>query len=157
MTVRPLEAGDRQTIQQFANTHLAGGPYSDILLSPLATALSGATREARGLAALVGDDLLGVAVFGEVSGTIGTARLHLVAVAPRARRTGVARQLVNAVAAQLAGDGSRLLMVELPDDPGLRPARDFLLRSGFEEESRVPDYYRDGVALVFLRRRLPDG
>jgi ribosomal protein S18 acetylase RimI-like enzyme len=30
-----------------------------------------------------------------------------------------------------------------------------LLRAnGFREEGRVPDFYRDGVALLFLRREL---
>ena len=157
VTVRPLAAADRPTTEQFADAHVAGSPYADIVRPPLASALHGGSREFRGLAAHTGSDLLGVAVYGEVAGTTGTARLHLVAVTPRARRSGVARQLVNAAAAHLARDGNRLLMVELPDDPALRPGREFLLRSGFEEESRVPDFYRDGVALVFLRRRLPDG
>jgi hypothetical protein len=29
-----------------------------------------------------------------------------------------------------------------------------LLRNGFREEARVPDFFRDGVALSFLRRDL---
>lgn len=157
VTVRPLEADDRPTIEHLADAHIAGSPYADIVRPPLATALHGGSREFRGLAAHSANDLLGVAVFGEVAGTKGTARLHLVAVTPRARRSGVARQLVDAAAAHLARAGNRLLMVELPDDAALRPGREFLLRCGFEEESHVPDFYRDGVALLLLRRRLPDG
>ena len=33
----------------------------------------------------------------------------------------------------------------------------FLRASGFAEESRVPDFYRDGVALVLMRRGREEG
>ena len=45
----------------------------------------------------------------------------------------------------------RLVIAELPDDAPVDGMRKLLLKSGFEEESRVDDLIRDGVALTFLR------
>jgi hypothetical protein len=43
------------------------------------------------------------------------------------------------------------VVAELPDEEATIPGRALLARCGFREESRVPDFYREGVALVFLR------
>jgi hypothetical protein len=45
-------------------------------------------------------------------------------------------------------------MAELPDDPAIGSILTLLREHGFHEEARVPDFYRDGVALTFLRRKL---
>lgn len=153
LTVRAFRAVDRASIRQLVQERIAA-PYAEIVLPALEAALGGGTREAQGLAAHAGDVLRGVVVFGDVAGTAGTTRLHLVVVAPDARRAGVGRTLVSAAGAELARTGGRLLMAEVPDDLTLAAAHAFLPRCGFDEDARVPDFYRDGVALVFLRRRL---
>jgi len=43
------------------------------------------------------------------------------------------------------------MLAELPDDPAIGSVLTLLRDHGFEEEARVPDFYRDGVALTFLR------
>lgn len=153
LTVRPFRVLDCASIRQQVQAWIAA-PYSEMVLPALETALGGGTREAHGLAAHAGDVLRGVVVFGDVAGTAGTTRLHLVVVAPDARLAGVGRALVSAAGDALARTGGRLLMAEVPDDLTLAAAHGFLPRCGFVEEARVPDFYRDGVALVFLRRRL---
>ena len=156
LTVRPFRDIDQPSIRQLVQARFGGAPWADVVRPALEAALGGASREARGLAAHAGGVLRGVVVFGDVAGTVGTTRLHLVAVAPDALRGGVGRVLVSAAGAELAHTGGRLMMAEMPDDPSLAVALTFLLRSGFEAEARIPDFYRDGVALVFLRRCLSD-
>lgn len=155
LTLRPFREADRPSVQQLVEARLDAS-WAEIVRPSLEAALGGAAREARGLAAHAGGALVGVVVFGDIAGSLGTARLHLVAVASHAQRGGVGRTLVFAAGAELARAGGRLLMVEMPDDPALASALTFLLRAGFEEEARIPDFYRDGVALVFLRRPLGD-
>jgi hypothetical protein len=46
------------------------------------------------------------------------------------------------------------MIAELPDDPVMGQVRALLASVGFEEEARVPDFYRDGVGLTLLRRDL---
>ena len=43
------------------------------------------------------------------------------------------------------------LLAEMPDDPALGTVLALLREHGFREEARVPDFYREGVALTFLR------
>ena len=40
----------------------------------------------------------------------------------------------------------------MPDDPALGRSLSLLLANGFKEEGRVRDFFRSGVALLFLRR-----
>jgi len=50
--------------------------------------------------------------------------------------------------------GARFLLAEMPDDPALGTVFALLREHGFREEARVPDFYREGVALTFLRLEL---
>jgi ribosomal protein S18 acetylase RimI-like enzyme len=124
-------------------------------LDALRSAVHAPGADGRALASMSGDTVEGVIVFGIFGGTRGAGRLHFVTVERRARRTGVARALVNVAIETLVGDNARFVLAELPDDPHELPnARDFLHALGFTQESRVEDFYRDGIALSFLRREL---
>jgi ribosomal protein S18 acetylase RimI-like enzyme len=99
--------------------------------------------------------VVGVAVFGLVAGAEGAGKMHGMAVAPEAQRQGVARALIEAFVEQLARRGARFVLVEFPDAAELAGGRTLLQHAKFAEESRVKDYFRDGIALVFLRRNIP--
>jgi ribosomal protein S18 acetylase RimI-like enzyme len=87
-----------------------------------------------------------------VAGADGAGKMHAMAVAPDAQRHGIARALIEAFVAELAERGARFVLVEFPDATELAAGRTLLAHAKFREESRVPDYFRDGIALVFLRR-----
>jgi ribosomal protein S18 acetylase RimI-like enzyme len=124
-------------------------------LDALRSAVNAPGTDGRALASMSGDDMEGVIVFGIFGGTSGAGRLHFVVVESRARRAGIARALVDAALDALRTDDARFGLAELPADPhDLPDARDFLNALGFAQESRVEDFYRDGVALSFLRREL---
>jgi ribosomal protein S18 acetylase RimI-like enzyme len=124
-------------------------------LDALRSAVNAPGADARALASTSGDDIEGVIVFGIFGGTSGAGRLHFVAVERRARRAGTARALVDAAIETLHASGARFVLAELPDDARDLPgARDFLHALGFVQESRIEDFYREGIALSFLRREL---
>jgi ribosomal protein S18 acetylase RimI-like enzyme len=77
--------------------------------------------------------------------------MHGMAVAADSRRHGIARMLIDAFVADLARRGARCVLVEFPDAEELAVGRTLLQHCGFAEESRVPDYFRDGIGLCFLR------
>jgi ribosomal protein S18 acetylase RimI-like enzyme len=132
-----------------------GTRYLSGALDALQSAVRAPGPEGQALASMAGDDIEGVIVFGIFGGTSGAGRLHLVAVENRARRAGVARALVSAAIESLAESHARFILAELPEAPRELPgSRDFLEALGFREESRVDDFYRDGIALAFLRREL---
>jgi ribosomal protein S18 acetylase RimI-like enzyme len=78
-----------------------------------------------------------------------------VVVTAGARLQGVALALMEAVHRDLAARGARFVLAEVPDDAIGRPARELLDRCGYVEDSRVPDFFREGVPLLLLRRELP--
>ena len=129
------------------DTHYLSGA-----LDALRSAVRAPGAEGRAFASMAGDDVEGVVVFGIFGGASGAGRLHFVAVDPDARRAGVARTLVSTVLESLAESHARFVLAELPDDPReLDGARDCLEALGFREESRMDDFYRDGIALAFMR------
>ena len=159
VTIRPLAASDGPACRSlftaaFGNTLYAEAPRG-ALRAALGAAAAGRTdTEAAGLVALSGDRLAGVAVYGEVAGAVGAGKMHGMAVASDSQRLGVARSLIDAFVADLERRGARFIIVEFPDAPELAAGRTLLLQCKFAEESRVGDFFLDGVALSFLRRNL---
>lgn len=129
--------------------------YLDGALDALRSAVGAPGADGRAMASMAGEQIEGVAVSGLFGGTSGAGRLHFLVVEPGVRRTGVGRALANAVIAQLASTGARFVLAELPDDVAALPgARELLRAAGFMEESRIDDFFRDGVALAFMRREI---
>jgi ribosomal protein S18 acetylase RimI-like enzyme len=77
--------------------------------------------------------------------------LHTAVLAPGVRAEEVGPRLMSAVVDALKKKGARFLLAEMPDDPAIGNILTLLRHQGFKEEARVPDFYRDGVALSFLR------
>jgi ribosomal protein S18 acetylase RimI-like enzyme len=94
---------------------------------------------------------VGVAVYGELAGTQGGAKMHAMAVSPDSRRHGIARLLIDTFVGDLTERSARFVVVEFPDAEEMAVGRTLLEHYRFQEESRVPDYFRDGIALCFLR------
>ena len=61
------------------------------------------------------------------------------------------RSLMQFTIEQARGAGARLIVAELPADPVIGESLSLLRASGFKQDGRIPDYFRDGVALLFLR------
>lgn len=139
----------------FGNTLYAEAPRNALRAALGAAAAGRSDPESAGLVAMAGDRLAGVAVYGEVAGAVGAGKMHGMAVAPDSQRLGIARSLIDGFVSELARRGARFVLVEFPDAPELAAGRTLLLQSRFTEESRVGDFFLDGVALSFLRRNLP--
>jgi [ribosomal protein S18]-alanine N-acetyltransferase len=77
--------------------------------------------------------------------------LQRIVVHPEARRRGLARDLLAAVAQRSVGE-RMLLEVSAVNGPALA----FYAAEGFTEVHRRPRYYRDGSDAVVLQRPLPD-
>jgi ribosomal protein S18 acetylase RimI-like enzyme len=134
---------------------LAGTRYLDGALDALRSTVSSPGADARATASLLGARIQGVIVFGFFGGASGAGRMQLIVVERDARRAGVGAALVREALAALRDEGARFVLVELPDDLRVLPgAREFLESFGFREESRVDDFFRDGLALCFMRLEL---
>lgn len=129
-------------------------PYIDRAMEVLGLAERGHDAEHRALVIARDGTVAALALFGAVAGAIGVNRLHSAIVAPSVSVRDVGERIVSAVLETTRREGGRLVVAELPDDPVMGQVRALLTSVGFEEEARVPDFYRDGVALTLLRRDL---
>lgn len=110
----------------------------------------GETPESRAVAAFDGDgNAAGIVLFGLVAGALGTGAVFWFAVRADRRRHGVGRALLALAKAELAAEGARIVIAEVPDDAAAMAK--MLTAGGFAPEGTVPDFYRDGVALTIWR------
>ena len=151
--LRPLREGDLDTALALLRDAAPEPSYADVLASVVESAALAPTLETRGLVAERDGEVAAITVYGEYAGAVGAGRLHFVAVAARHRRHGLGAILLDAVTEELRARAARFILAELPEDrPALDAYIDFLRAASFTEESRVPDFHRPGVALLFLRR-----
>lgn len=147
-----LRASD---VRALLTGRLRGTPYLEGALEFLARAEDESEKETFLLEERGGGVLRGVAVYGWVGGAERTGRLHFViaeAALPDAEGTGAL--MCRRAAELLVAAGARLVVAELPDDPATGWMLEAVRGAGWSEEGRVPDFYRDGVALLLLRRDL---
>lgn len=96
-------------------------------------------------------EVIGLGVYGMIAGTLGTGMLYSVLVAPRSRRAGIGQRILFYIAGDLANWGARVIVAEIPGDPSVMRYRALLISYGFVEETRIEDYYRDGVPQIVSR------
>jgi hypothetical protein len=148
---RPLLPEDAQATRILLMGALGVTPYIDRALEVLELAERGNDPEHRALVIARDGTVAGLVLFGSIAGTIGGARLHTAVLAPGVDADDVGDRLMRAMANTSRDGGARFLLAEMPDDPALGAVFTLLREYGFHEEARVPDFFREGVALTFLR------
>lgn len=156
LSIRRLRDEDFASVRALADRELARVPEGEAASSAVESALASVSDEYRALVAEDAGEVIGVAVYGPVAGAVGTAKLHAILVTAAARMRGVAARICEHLASEVAREGVRLLVAELPDTGALRPGASLLERCGWREEARVPDFFADGIALRLYRRTLSD-
>ena len=151
---RPLQPEDSQATRVLLMGALGITPYIDRALEVLQLAERGNDPEHRALIIARDGTVAALALFGTIAGTAHGARVHTAVLAPGVEIEDVGMRLLDAVASAARGSGADFLLAELPDDPALGTTLALLRQHGFRDEARVPDFFRDGVALTFLRRAL---
>ena len=151
---RPLQPEDSQATRVLLLGTLGITPYIDRALEVLELAERGNDPEHRALVIARDGTVAALALFGTIAGTARGARVHTAILAPGIDIEEVGLRLMDAVATAVRGSGADFLLAEMPDDPALGTTLALLRQHGFRDEARVPDFFRDGVALTFLRRAL---
>lgn len=128
-------------------------PYVDRVMELLAAAERG-DPESNALVVERDGTVAALALFGLVAAARDVWRLHTVLLAPRIEPREVGTAIVDAVLERVRARHARQLVAELPEDPAYGHTLALLRASRFEQAGRIPDFYRDGVALLFLRRDL---
>lgn len=150
---RAPHAADAEAVRALTFSVLGVTPYVDRVIELLAAAEHG-DPDSRALIIERDGTVAALALYGPIAGTANTWRLATAIVAPQVDVADVGHVIVDAVAARAQAEGGRLLVAEMADDVALGRSLALLQANGFHEEGRVRDFFRDGVALIFLRRSL---
>ena len=151
MLLSPLMPATAAGARALLGAEAARHPYAARPLELLDAAAAG-SAEYRVDVAGEGDRARGVVVWGLVAGASGAGMVYGVCVDAAARRRGIGRRLLAHALAGLRAEGARTTFAEVPDDTAVADLLALLAAAGFREEARVADFYRDGVALLILRR-----
>ena len=95
-----------------------------------------------------------LALYGPVAGASGAWHLNLLLTAAGIDARAIGVPLITTALEEIRASGGRFLLAELPADPVIGSTLTLLRKTGFRQEARIPDFYREGVALLFLRRDL---
>jgi len=150
---RPLTPGDVEPVRALVWGALGVTPYVDRVME-LLSAAEHADPESRALVIERDGTVAALALYGPVAGASDAWRISMVLVTPRVELRDVGRAMIDGVVESARGAGARLLVAELPADAVLGRSLSLLRANGFGQEARIPDFFREGVALLFLRREL---
>jgi GNAT superfamily N-acetyltransferase len=96
---------------------------------------------------------IGFAYYAPAAMTDRVWYLYWIAVARAIQAQGIGTRLLGAAEAEVRCRGGRLLLIETSSLPHYEPTRRFYLKHGYEQASRLDDFYADGDDLVVYRRR----
>ena len=148
---RPIAPGDEAGVRALVLASLGVTPYIDREME-LVTLAQGGDPEVRSLVIERDGTVAALALFGPVAGTQGTWKLYSLLMAERVEPRQVGGAMIDAVVAVVKRESGRLLTAELPADPVIGKTLTLLRGKGFKQEGRIPHFFRDEVALLFLRR-----
>jgi ribosomal protein S18 acetylase RimI-like enzyme len=100
------------------------------------------------------DRTVGFAIYGPRDLTDGVFDLYWIAVDPEVRCNGIGRKLLTASEEAARAAGGRMLIAETSGTPLYEPTRKFYLRTGYENEATIRDFYTAGDDLKIFVKRL---
>ena len=129
---------------------MGGTAYEHRYLELLDEALEG-NPETIGAVVGDGDAILALVLFGPVAGSVAWNIDALLFAADAAARE-IGGPLLEFVAGRVRAAGRAMLIAELPADPVVGRGITVLRANRFRQVGRIPDFFREDVALLFLRR-----
>ena len=151
LEIRAARDADLASALALLEWELPKNPWMEHTADLLKAAVEKPKGESQACVAVRDAELVGFGVYGIVAGAVGTGTIHAILVAPRSRRAGIGLRLLEYATADLASRRMRVIFAELPGDPYLVRYRALLLSYGFFEETRIDDYYRDGIPQIISR------
>jgi ribosomal protein S18 acetylase RimI-like enzyme len=157
--IRPLAAGDRPRIAEILERV---GNFNPAEVECALELVDSCLRDPNHpdyrilVAVSTSSGVCGYACWGPTPLTRGTYDLYWIAADPAVQGQGVGRALMSQVEASVRALGGRLLVAETSSKDSYAGTVSFYRRLGYEEASRVRDFYDTGDdRLVFVKRLSP--
>jgi len=98
--------------------------------------------------------IAGFIYFAEAEMSVRGWHIWWIAVDPAIHKRGAGRQLLNYAEDEARRRGGRVMFVETSGLTGYESTRQFYLKTGYEREAVLRDFYQDGDDMVVYRKRL---
>lgn len=155
MNIRPVEAADRERIR-----HILFGVtnFTEQEVQWALDLVDDAIARQNGGDYLVyvlddADGIQGYACYGPTPKTDGVYDLYWIAVDPKRQGQGIGQLLLRFVENEVRRRRGRMLLIETRSRQSFAPTRRFYQRSGYDEISRIKDFYRiEDDKIVFCKR-----
>jgi ribosomal protein S18 acetylase RimI-like enzyme len=148
--IRPLERGDLDRVAYLVDEN---GMFPSELLAGMMAAYFDNEEAQRWL--VFDDGQVDAACYfvpGELADRVWN--LLMIAVDPKRHGAGLGSRLMEAVEAQLATEGVRILLVDTSGTAEFKRTRAFYDMLGYEREARIRDYWSEGDDKVTFRKSL---
>ena len=150
---RPLGPADAEPVRGLVIATLGVTPYVDRVLELLTEAERG-DGDTHALTMERDGTYAALALFGGIVPSNGVWKLHALLISERVHAREVGDAMLQGVMERIRTLGGASLLAELPGDPVYGQALTVLRANRFRQQGRVPDYFRDGVSLLFLSKTL---
>ena len=151
LNIRAAREGDLAAALALLDWEKGKNPWLERIGEMLRHSIGNAKPDSMVCVAERDGEMVGLGVYGLIAGTLGTGTIEGILVAPRSRRAGIGHRLLEYALEDLKTRRMRVVFAEVPGDPVLVRYRALLLSRGFFEESRIDDYYHDGVPQIISR------
>ncbi len=152
--IRPLQSSDVAPLRQLLiETEVFNADEIEIALELMHAALDPSNKDY--IVRVYDDgDVLGYYCVGPTPATASTFDLYWIATKPTVHGKGVGRVLNTHAEELIRSRGGTLVIAETSSTPRYDKTRSFYVKAGYEEVSRIRDYYRAGDSLVVYGKYL---
>jgi len=100
------------------------------------------------------DNIHGFACYGERPLTEGVYDLYWIVVDPSRRGKGFGKALLKSVERDVVSHGGRIIIIETSSTAKYASAREFYVKSGYELEAKIRDFYHPDDDLMVYTKHL---
>lgn len=147
MNIRPMEDKDRETVLKLIHeTGMFTEEEERVAAEVIDSYLTQPEQKDYAIEVMENDTgtAEGYICYGPAPMTEGTVDLYWIAVHPARHKQGYGRALVTHVETIARQNQGRLILIETSSNAKYAPSHQFYQRLGYQETSRIKDYYRPG-------------
>ena len=161
MNIRPMAGKDRATVLKLIHaTGMFTEAEEDVAVELIDTYLTQSDQEDYNIDVAENDTgiVAGYICYGPVPMTEGAIDLYWIAVHPDRHKQGYGKSLIRHVEAVTRQNHGRLILIETSSKEQYAPTRQFYQHTGYQEVSRIRDYYRPGDdRITYCKYLNPEG
>jgi len=157
MKVRPLIPEDRTKLHSMLiETRIFTLEEIDVAMELVDIVLNNKRQKDYQIHCMVDDQdhPIGYICYGPVPMTQGTFDLYWIVVEPKSQGQGIGSKLLDFFEETVRGVRGRMILADTSSIAVYEKTQEFYLKRGFQEVSRVPDYYSPGNDRITYCKRL---